>query len=381
MKEITSIEPSFLRYFLVFVSGVVLMTPYMSHAAGPVIRSGETIAVEASQVIEGDFYGFAQSMILSGASKYDVYVAGGTVTVNAPVAEDLVILGGAAQVHGDVGDDVRIIGGEITLAKPVTNDVIVLGGTVHILSTATIGGDLIFLGGDIRIDGPVAGSVYGAADKIRIDTRVGGDVTIRTSESVTLGDAADIAGNLTYTSSNELTRGQGAVVNGTITRGEIIAQTTGADFQSIVLAMLVCIFSSLTLFFIARTRIERLATEAWSLYGRSGLIGLGMVLAIPLITMILMASVIGIVVGFGLLVMYLLFFAITFMALPIYVGTFVERLVRKESAFSLLTIMIGVFGTIALSYIPVIGAFLIFLTTLVVFGSLCLELYRVFRTS
>ncbi len=381
MKEITSIERSFLRYSLVFVSGFVLMMPYMTHAAGPVIRSGETIAVEASQVIEGDFYGFAQSMILSGASKHDVYVAGGTVTVNAPVAEDLVILGGAAQVHGDVGDDVRIIGGEITLAKPVTNDVIVLGGTVHILSTATIGGDLIFLGGDIRIDGPVAGSVYGAADKIRIDTRVGGDVTIRTSESVTLGDAADIVGNLTYTSSNELTRGQGAVVNGTITRGEIITQTTGADFQSIVLAILVCIFSSLTLFFIARTRIERLATEAWSLYGRSGLIGLGMVLAIPLIAIILMASVIGIVVGFGLLVMYLLLFAITFMALPVYVGTFVERLVRKESAFSLFTIMIGVFGTIVLSFIPVIGAFLIFLATLVVFGSLCLELYRVFRTS
>jgi cytoskeletal protein CcmA (bactofilin family) len=357
------------------------MMPYMTYAAGPVIRSGETIAVEASQVIEGDFYGFAQSMILSGVSEHDVYVAGGTVTVNAPVAEDLVILSGAAQVHGDVGDDVRIIGGEVTLAKPVANDVVVLGGTVHILSTATIGGDLIFLGGDIRVDGPVAGSVYGAAEKIRIDARVGGDVTIRTSESVTLGDAADIAGNLTYKSSNELTRGQGAVVSGSITRGEIITQTTGADFQSIVLAILMCIFSSLTLFFIARTRIERLATEAWSLYGRSGLIGLGMVLAIPIIAVILMASVIGIVVGFGLLLMYLLLFAITCMALPIYLGTLVERFVRKGSTFSLFTIMIGVFVTVVLPFIPVIGAFLIFLTVLVVFGSLCLELYRVFRTA
>ena len=381
MKEITSIERSFLGYFYVFACGVMLTAPYTIHAAGPVIRSGETITVEANQVIEGDFYGFAQSMTLSGASEHDVYVAGGTVTVNAPVAEDLVIVGGSAQVHGEVGDDVRIIGGEVTLAQSVTNDVIVLGGTVHILSTATIGGDLIFLGGDIRIDGPVTGSVYGAAEHVRINAHVGGNVTVRMSDSMTLGDTADISGTITYKSRNELTRGQGAVVNGSITREEIIAQTAKANFQGVVLSILMLVFSSLTLFFIARTRVERLVTEALCLYGRGGLIGLGMALAIPIIALILMASVIGSVVGFGLIAMYVLLFAVTFMTLPIFIGILIERFIRKESKLSLLTVLIGVVVTCILPFVPFIGAFLIFLSVLVVFGSFCLELYRVFRTS
>lgn len=380
MKEITSIERPDFGLFYTLILGVLLLLPTSLFAAGPVVRSGETVTVEAKQVLEGDFYGLGQTITLSGAAEHDVYVAGGSVTINAPVVEDLVILGGSAQVHGEVKDDVRIVAGEAVLAKPVLGDVVILGGTVRILSTATIGGDLIFLGGDVTVDGPVTGSVYGTSGKVRINAHVGGDVDVRVGESFTLGDAADVAGKVSYKGQNELVRAQGAVVGGTITRESVMPKATMTTVQSIVLDVLILIFSSLTIFFIARERAARLVAGAWSAYGRSGLIGLGMLLAIPIVAIILMASMVGIMVGFALIFLYLLFLGITFMLLPIFLGTFLERLIRGEQKLSLITVVLGIALFTALPFIPFIGSFIILLTVTVVFGSLCLELYRIFRS-
>lgn len=79
--------------------------------AGPIIRSGESVSIDADQVLKGDFYAGGASVSISGRAENDVYLAGGTVTVNAPVAEDLVVLGGVVQVHGEVTDDIRVAGG------------------------------------------------------------------------------------------------------------------------------------------------------------------------------------------------------------------------------------------------------------------------------
>jgi len=381
MKEKQSIESAFLSIISLGIAGVVLLLPFLVFAEGPVIRSGETVTVESNQVLDDDFYGLGETVTLSGVAEGDVYVAGGTVTINAPVKEDLVIVSGTTQVHGDVGDDVRILGGEVVLANPIKDDVVVLGGTVHILSTATIGGDLIFFGGEVRIDGPIEGSVYGRAERVRIDSHVGGEVTVRAGESFTLGDSAEIVGSITYKSRNEIVRGQNAVVNGSITKEALLEQPKMSQPSSIALNVLVLIFSSLTVFFIARGRTERLIADAWNTYGRAGLIGLGMLLAIPIVSIILMASMIGAVVGIALLFLYLFFLLLTLMALPLFIGSFFERLMRKEKKFSLVTVLIGIVVTAALPFIPFIGPLLIFLAALIVFGTFCFELYRIFRTT
>ncbi len=381
MKEITSIERPFLMFFYVGIIGVTILAPFFAHAAGPVIRSGETVTVEANQVLDDDFYGLGQTVTISGSAEGDVYVAGGAVTINAPVSADLVIVGGVAQVHGDVEDDVRIIGGEVVLANPIKDDVVVIGGTVHILSTATIGGDLIFFGGDVRVDGKVEGSVYGRAERVRIDSHIGDDVTVSAGESFTLGDSTEIVGAVSYKSRNEMVRGQNAVVNGPITRETLVPQNKMSEPETLALNVLILIFSSLTIYFIARGRTERLIAEAWNSYGKAGFIGLGMILAIPIVAVILMASMIGSVVGIALIFLYLFFLLITYMALPLFIGSFFERLFWKGKNFSLVTVAIGILITALLPFIPIIGGLVILLAAVIVFGTLCLELYRVFRTS
>jgi hypothetical protein len=357
------------------------LVPFVPVAAeGPVIRSGDSVSVESNQVLEGDFYALGQSITLSGAAEKDVYAAGMAVTVNAPVTEDLVVAGGDIEVHGAIGDDVRIMGGEVIIADPVADDVVVLGGVVRILSTASVGGDLIFFGGEVVIDGPVEGTVYGTADSIRIDSYVGGDVSVRVGTGLTLGDRTEIAGNVTYKSATDLTRAQGAVVTGTITRDGSLFETEESDpVRPLVLNLLVLIFSGLTIFFILRTRTAKFMTILEEGYGRLGLIGLGMFLAIPIVSIILMASVIGFIVGFVLFLGYGALLLISFMCLPVLFGVVFQRLIRLGSTVTVFTVILGVFVMVALAFVPVLGFFTLFLGFLMILGALYSELYRFFK--
>lgn len=374
MNQKTSNFGLFFGLFFALIPGSAVF------ADGPVIRSGESVSIESNQVLEGDFYALGQAVTISGEAERDIYTLGQTVTINAPVTEDLVIIGDDVQVHGAVKDDIRVIGREIIIAQPVADDVVVLGGIVRILSTASIGGDLIFLGGEIQIDGPVEGTVYGTAESVRIDAHVGGDVSVKVGRDLTLGDRAEVLGNVTYKSVNELTRAQGAVVTGTITHDDSLFKPEETNpIQSLVFNLLVLVFSSLTIFFILRSRTKVFVHSIEEGYGRLGLIGLGMLLAIPVVAIILMGSLIGFVVGFVLMLVYIVLLLVSFMCLPIFFGALFQRLIRLGDTVTVFTIILGVFVVAALPYVPLLGFFVLLLGFLMILGALYAELYRLFK--
>lgn len=55
--------------------GTLIFVPF-SAFAGPIIRTGESVSIDATQSLKGDFYGFGSSVILSGDSENDAYIAG-----------------------------------------------------------------------------------------------------------------------------------------------------------------------------------------------------------------------------------------------------------------------------------------------------------------
>lgn len=367
------------NYGLFFGLFLIFLVSSPVSAEGPVIRSGESVSVEASQVLEGDFYALGQDIVISGSAERDVYALGASVTINGPVDEDLAIIGGVVQVHGTVADDIRIIGGDVTIAEPVTDDLVVIADSVHILSTASVGGDFIFFGNKISIDGPVAGGVYGTAGVVRIDARIGEDVSVRVAQALTLGDKADVGGGITYQAPFELTRGQGAVVSGIITQEAVTMNTSGGGAKEIVLLLLILIFSGLTVFFILRKKSERFIQSILEGYGRLGLIGLGMFLALPMVALILTASVVGSIVGITFMFVYLTILLGAFMALPVLFGALFQRLVRLGDTLTVFTVILGVFVVTGLLFLPFIGAFMLFLGFLMTIGYVCTELYRILK--
>lgn len=343
--------------------------------AGPILRSGDTVSVEANQVLEGDFYGFGSAVKISGPAEGDVYVGGGSITLNAPVQQDVTAVGGVVQLHGTVGDDVRIIGGEVVIAESVAGDVVVLGGTVNILSTATIEGDLLFYGNKLTIGGSVNGSVTGKAEEVRINTTVSGDVRITAARTLTLGEQAEILGNLEYTSAADLARAQGAVVVGDIQKREPKAERELTAY-SIVVPVLILLFAALTGFLLFKRHLEPIVKDTVVSYGMYGIIGLAAFFAIPFVSFILIASVLGMIVGFFLLFTYFLLLIGALVLAGIMIGSLVMRIFTKRVQVTIATVMLGTALLVILPFIPFAGPLALFAMVVISLGALLYLIYR-----
>ncbi len=370
----------FIFYFLSFLATCVFSV-HTVYGASSIIRSGDTVTVESSQVLEGDFYGIGDRVTISGEGKHDVFVVGGSVVINAPVHEDFTGVGMSVQTHGSVGDDVRILGGEVIVAEHVSGDVVILAGKASILSTATIDGDVIFLGSSLTIDGNVKGSVYGTGEFIRIDAPILGTVDVRAQSTLTLGDRADIAGNIVYTSRNEVVRSQNASVTGTITRNEMTIQEEVPPLATIVFNILIFTFSGFVMFFLFRRRLDQFLSDIFPYYGKHALLGLGVLFITPLVALMLLVSGIGSIVGLVILLAYGVLVCMSVMSLPILAGVLTQRLIGLGTSLTAFTVILGACVLCVLFFIPFLGILLTIVGFLIVLGYAGSRVYHYLRQS
>ncbi len=356
----------------------VLLTPFFV-SAGPIVRGGESISVDASQTLEGDFYGFASTVIISGSAVEDVYVGGRTVTVNAPIQKDLTVVGGSVQVHGEVGDDLRIAGGDVVLATPVKGDVVVVGGSLTILSTASVGGDVLFWGGALVIDGAVQGSVHGSAEDVRINAMIAGGVEYSASQSFALGDKAYIKEDIAYTGYSDIARAQGAVVEGDVQHIDAPFEDTKSLLKMYLIVLGLIVFSVSATYLLARNIFERLATKPLATFGGYGLIGLAVLVLTPFVISVLIVSVIGILVGVMVLMGYVALLISSVILSIMIIGYTAQKALFKKSVFTLYTLLLGSCVFLSVLYIPMIGPFIVFGLSVVSFGIMVQSLYNALR--
>ncbi|MCB9818586.1 polymer-forming cytoskeletal protein [Candidatus Nomurabacteria bacterium] len=361
---------------IAFVAMLTLILIPSIVSAETVVRTGNSVSIGVSQIVENDFYASAGSVTHSGEVREDMYVVAGSVTINGPIGADLTALGGTVQVNAPIGDDVRVMGGEVVISGEVKGDVFVIGGLLKVLSSATINGGIYFYGGEAEIEGVVKGSVMGRAESITISGEVGAvDVS---AVNITLGDRANVRGDLSYASVRELERAAGAVVEGDILRGTVAEEDNRGNASLIF--VLSWIFTTLCVFLIFRTRFGELLDEIKRDTARVGLIGLATFFIAPLLSFILLATVLGAWLGILTLLSTLLLFLVSWIILPILLGGYIMSYLMKGRRIDLLSVLVGVFTLIFLSYIPVIGGLLIFLSFVLVLGSLLQKLYVAFRS-
>jgi hypothetical protein len=347
--------------------------------AGPIIRSGDLVSVDAGQALKGDFYGLGSTVTLSGPAEHDAYLGGGTVTVNGPVAEDLVIAGGSAQVHSEIADDLRVIGGEATLGGEVKGDVVVVGGTFTVLSTAHVDGDILFFGGTLIVEGDVDGTIHGYAQTARINAAVGGDVMMTTAHALILSDRAHVMGNVSYTSANELSRAQGAVIEGEVQRSDIASSSSEGSATGLIFAALSLLFLAASFFVLARSKVEWLVREAYVRPGQNGLIGLAIFLVMPFAAFILCVSIVGIPLGILVFAGYIASLMVSIGLAALFLGYAIERLVFKRDCMKPATLAIGVCATIVLVMLPFVGFFTVWALGLISIGTMGVRIARWLR--
>jgi len=167
---------------LLVVVGVVLLAGLV--AVSPVWavegRGGDQVVVGPDEVIDDDLYVAGGTVTIDGTVKGDVVAVGGQITINGTVEGDLIAAGQAVVIEGTVGDDARIAGQVLMLGANarVADDLIAAGLSLQYKAGSTAGGDLLFAGAQALLAGSVGEDVTGGMGSLELRGTVGGNVDV-----------------------------------------------------------------------------------------------------------------------------------------------------------------------------------------------------------
>ncbi len=377
VHSLTGVRHPLVLITLGFTLGVLLFNAAVANAA-TVVRTGETVSLTTDQVVEGSFYGVGSTVAVSGEVTEDVVIIGGSTTLNGTVGSDVILVGGLVDIDGNISDDVRVAAGTVEVSGEIVGDLVVLAGELKVLSTAKIGGDILFFGTRGQIAGEVGRDVLGTSENLRIDGKVGGEINVKSGQ-LTLGDSA-VVGNVRYTSFNDLVRGQNAVVNGEITKNRTAPPET-FPVRELAIFYFVFLFAALAGYLFVRPFTERIAVTVTFHPVRSALIGLAALFALPLVSMVLLLSTLGILVGLVLLGLYLAVVAFAVAVAGAVLGYWLQRYRKNEGPLTLLWLLVGVTTVFALMLIPIVGQLAFITIFCLTLGAAIDQFYRSIQQS
>jgi cytoskeletal protein CcmA (bactofilin family) len=368
-----------MRHILVGMAlGIFFVLPSFAEAQ-VVKRTGATVSIASEEIVEGNFYAAGNTVSVTGTIDGDAHIMGGTVTVNGDVKKDLFVVGGTVTITGAVGEDIRIVAGEAVIDGTIQGNVTVFGGRLKVLSSATIAGDIMMYGGEATIEGEVTGSVFGGYSILRIDGIVAGDVEVA-AESFALGKRTQVAGNVTYVSGGEVLRASEAVVGGTIVRNDQIGgndQDGIFSYRGQLMVTMITLFTVLVMYLVARKKLDRILVVLFEhphALLRLMFVGL-LVLFAPVGIMILLATVLGSMLGVMSLFVYLLLLVCAIPLMLVLLAGIVAR-IQQAPRLSLVHMMSGAVLFLVLLLIPVIGIYLLFGIYVLALGVVSTMLYR-----
>ncbi|SIR92988.1 polymer-forming cytoskeletal protein [Natronorubrum thiooxidans] len=335
------------RALVVAVIALVLVgTIPATVAAQSNSQTGGTVVVEEDETVD------------------ELEAFGGTVVVEGTVTGDVNAVAGEVRINGDVGGNVEAAAGSVTIAGTVDGDVEAATGSFTLTEDGTVGGDVAVGAGSAVIDGTIEGSAEIGA------------------ETITLGDDAAIAGDLRYGGSLE---GNTDAVAGEIEQDSSIGVDLTPTIQPIAswlfsayVLVLNLVFGAALLALFPRFS-DRVAGRVARTPVRSGLVGLGVLIGIPILLIALAITVVGIpfsfVGAFGF-------------ALMVWIGIIYGRYAVAAWLLSVvgvgnrwLALVVGLVGGAALAQLPYVGSLLNLLIFLLGLGALTYGLYSHRKTA
>lgn len=316
--------------------------------------------------------------------------SGGSVTVGASetVSEDLTVVGGNVVVRGTVEGDLEAI-----------------GGSVIIESGAEVTGDVDATGGNVRIDGAVGGNVTGSAGSVSVgrSASIGGSLEVGAGSivvagavdgdarlgggSITLAPSARIGGDVEYSvgEDGEFTN-EGAEVAGSVTEnpdldvggggvGFDVPDVTGPVFG--VYGFLVNLLVGALLLLVLPRTSGRVADAVSGEPLRTGAIGLGALVGVPILLVLLAITIVGIPLTLAGFVAY---------ALAVWIATIYGRYAVGEWLLTYadvenrwIALLVGLVLVAVLVRLPFVGALFQLLVLLLGLGAMATLSYRFVR--
>ena len=369
-----------MRNMNMYIAVILVILFFTPQAFAAEIKGDDMVIIPKGEIINDDLYATAGTILVDGDVKGDLVAAGGDIKVKGDIEDDIMAAGGMIHISGDIGDDVRVAGGNLIIDSDVPGDVFAAGGNIDIFGD--VDGDVFVAGGVIRINGDVDGGLNLTGGQIILGGTVDGDVSVM-AENLELLPTAKIEGNLVYESENIAKIDTDATINGEITHKIPDVRKTNVWIYTSLFCFLAMLLVGMVFvrFYpkISTNIISSVDTMPWKSLG----VGFAAIILIPILSVILMFTIIGIPLSLIILVTYLIGIYLSHISASLIIGNKLLGYFSKNKENSIYwTLFVGLLALTIITNIPIVGGIFMFFAMIFGFGVLILvklDLYRQLR--
>jgi len=352
----------------------LLLTFAVQPVSAAYLRGGENVQLSKKEKVENPYL-FGEKITTDAQIIGDLITAGGTLTLRGTTTGSINTAGGTIIIDANVGNSIRVAGGDIKISGRVDKDIVAAGGTVFIEKNASVGGDIIFTGGTLTVEGPVRGNIIANGGSIILKSKIDGNIDGEMG-TLQIQEGSEIGGNLTYTSSQKALISDAAIIQGQQTYHPSAKKDSnniwGRFFAAGTFFKLATdILFSLLLIYLFPGILKRLSRMSRAEPLKKSLIGLGFLFLTPLAGIMLLLII---WLGLSVLLIYSIFLILALMISKILVGWFaLDWWNKRNKKIYHLDWKAGVLGpalVMLLFLIPVVGWLAIAAVFLITLGSL-----------
>lgn len=316
------------------------------------------IPVEAKEI--NDFYATSNDNVkLQDTVNGDSAIAGNIIDMAGNIDGIGFIAGQTINIKGKL-EYGFIAGQNITINGNITKNIYAAGQTITFTKNASIGRDIFLAADTITLNGNLERNINISAAKVIIEngTTINGNINIDTSEII-IKDNVKIEGTLKYNNTAKETISKNAQIAKTQTYKKADNnQINKTEILQSILNMVV-VFLCITIL-IPQTidKTEKIYNNKNTKYIKNIGIGFLLLICIPLISILLLVSNIGIYLGLIIAGLYLIALYISFIISGFILGNLLLKKLMNLNTNKYLSGIIGIILLKLLMLIPVFGTIL-----------------------
>lgn len=361
--------------FFVFFA-MLFFAPFFANAAQ--IMTNLDISLSDQKKFEENLYIGGGNVFVESDVDGDLVVFGGEVSIKSNVSGDIFLMGGKIDFSGNVDGDLRIFGGEVKISGIVGGDVLVLGAIVEIAESAQVNKEIFVVGGRSNIKNTITEKLKIISGNVSLNSVISGKTEI-TTQSLKIYRDSDISGDFYYYAPQKFYIEQDAIISGKVSFNEInsfremgIVKKAILSFLSFwfLLRFITTLIISFVLIYVFKVFTQSVTDLALNSFGKSFLVGILALFFAPIIIALLIVSLVGLPIGFLLLLALVFIIIISPAVSGIILGIWLMRIFKKDITKSVdfQSATIGVIFLTLLQFVPYIGGPLRFVLIIVSLG-------------
>ena len=280
-------------------------------------KSDETINIKDK--IEGNTYLAGGNITLNTEVDGDLFVAGQILKIDGTITKDVNLAGQVIEVLAEIGEDLRVAGQDIKIYKDVNGDSIIFGETVTLKSDAKLLKDTIIYAETINIDGDIMGNTDLKAETININGVLNGKENKITASTLNVKENFSTNTSINYWAKDiqiaDMFKDKFTLDNTLEVKDKNFDQDDIKYFNISWFLVIRIIWASIILIILHllfRDKIsENLKTlNSNSKYIENFFLGFFVILIIPVLSLALIITFLGLPLGLIILVLYLILLSI-----------------------------------------------------------------------